>query len=137
MEELNVGFVAFSPMANGFLSGKYGKGVQFDKKYDYRSNMSQFTDEAVEQNRELLALLNEMAENKNATSAQISMAWMLCKKPWIVPIPGTRKLDRLQENAKAAEIKLTDVEVKALDEAIDQMEMSEVFGGSRIVKKEK
>lgn len=122
-------------MANGFLSGKYGKGVQFDKKYDYRSNMSQFTDEAVEQNRELLALLNEMAENKNATPAQISMAWMLCKKPWIVPIPGTRKLDRLQENAKAAEIKLTDVEVKALDEAIDQMEMSEVFGGSRIVKK--
>ena len=100
MEELNVGFVAFSPMANGFLSGKYGKGVQFDKKYDYRSNMSQFTDEAVEQNRELLALLNEMAENKNATPAQISMAWMLCKKPWIVPIPGTRKLDRLQENAR-------------------------------------
>lgn len=81
-------------------------------------------------NRELLALLNEMAENKNATPAQISMAWMLCKKPWIVPIPGTRKLDRLQENAKAAEIKLTDVEVKALDEALDQMEMSEVFGGS-------
>ena len=137
LEELNVGFVAFSPMANGFLSGKYGKGMQFDKKYDYRSNMPQFTDEAVEQNRELLALLNEMAENKNATPAQISMAWMLCKKPWIVPIPGTRKLDRLQENAKAAEIKLTDVEVKALDEALDQMEMSEVFGGSRIVKKEK
>lgn len=137
LEELNVGFVAFSPMANGFLSGKYGKGMQFDKKYDYRSNMPQFMDEAVEQNRELLALLNEMAENKNVTPAQISMAWMLCKKPWIVPIPGTRKLDRLQENAKAAEIKLTDVEVKALDEALDQMEMSEVFGGSRIVKKEK
>lgn len=124
LEELNVSFVAFSPMTNGFLSEKYGKGVQFDKKYDYRSNMLQFTDEAVEQNRELLALLNEMAENKNATPAQISMAWMLCKKPWIVPIPGTRKLDRLQENAKAAEIKLTDVEVKALDEALDQMEMS-------------
>lgn len=137
LEELNVGFVAFSPMANGFLSGKYGKGMQFDKKYDYRSNMPQFTDEAVEQNRELLALLKRIAENKNATPAQISMAWMLCKKPWIVPIPGTRKLDRLQENAKAAEIKLTDVEVKALDEALDQMEMSEVFGGSRIVKKEK
>ncbi|MGN0411889.1 MAG: aldo/keto reductase, partial [Lachnospiraceae bacterium] len=134
LEELNVGFVAFSPMANGFLSGKYGKGMQFDKKYDYRSNMPQFTDEAVEQNRELLVLLNKMAENKDATPAQISMAWMLCKKPWIVPIPGTRKLDRLKENAKAAEIKLTDVEVKALDEALDQMEMSEVFGGSRIVK---
>lgn len=74
MEELNVGFVAFSPMANGFLSGKYGKGMQFDKKYDYRSNMPQFTDEAVEQNRELLALLNKMAEKKDATPAQISMA---------------------------------------------------------------
>ena len=136
LEELNVGFVAFSPMANGFLSGKYGKGMQFDKKYDYRSNMPQFTDEAVEQNRELLVLLNKMAENKDATPAQISMAWMLCKKPWIVPIPGTRKLDRLKENAKAAEIKLTDVEVKVLDEALDQMEMSEVFGGSRIVKQQ-
>ena len=102
LEELNVGFVAFSPMANGFLSGKYGKGVQFDKKYDYRSNMPQFTDEAVEQNRELLALLNKMAEKKDATPAQISMAWMLCKKPWIVPIPGTRKEDRMLENAGAA-----------------------------------
>lgn len=136
LEELNIGFVAFSPMANGFLSGKYGKGVQFDKKYDYRSNMPQFTDEAVEQNRELLALLNEMAENKNATPAQISMAWMLCKKPWIVPIPGTRKLDRLKENAKAAEIKLTGEEVRSLDEALDKVEMSEVFGGSKMVKKQ-
>ena len=90
----------------------------------------------MEQNRELLALLRTLAEQKNATPAQISLAWMLCKKPWIVPIPGTRKLDRLQENAKAAEIKLTDVEVKALDEALDQMEMSEVFGGSKIVKKQ-
>lgn len=135
LEELKIGFVAFSPLANGFLSGKYGKGMQFDKKYDYRSNMPQFTDEAVEQNRELLALLNEMAENKNATPAQISMAWMLCKKPWIVPIPGSRKLDRLQENVKAADVKLTSVEVAELDEALDHMEMSEVFGGTKIVQK--
>lgn len=133
LEELGIGFVAFSPMANGFLTGKYGKGVQFDKKYDYRSSMPQFTDEAVEQNRELLTLLNQMAEHKNATPAQISMAWMLCKKPWIVPIPGTRKAERLKENAGAAEVKLTGPEVQALDQALDHMDMSEVFGGSRII----
>lgn len=134
LEELGIGLVAFSPMANGFLTGKYGKGAQFDPKYDYRSNMPQFTDEAVEQNQALLALLRRMAEEKNATLAQISMAWMLCKKPWIVPIPGTRKLERLKENAGAAEVKLTAQEVRALDDALDQMEMSEVFGGSRIIK---
>lgn len=77
LEELGVGLVAFSPMANGFLTGKYGKGVQFDPKYDYRSNMPQFTDEAIEQNQGLLALLGHIAEDKEATPAQISMAWML------------------------------------------------------------
>ncbi len=137
LEELGVGLVAFSPMANGFLTGKYGKGEQFDKKYDYRSNMPQFTDEAVEKNQALLELLHHMAEDKGATSAQISMAWMLCKKPWIVPIPGTRKLERLKENAGAAEVKLTEAEVRTLDDALDQIEMSEVFGGSRILRQEK
>lgn len=133
LEELGVGLVAFSPMANGFLTGKYGKGTQFDPKYDYRSNMPQFTDEAVEKNQALLDLLHHMAEEKSATPAQISMAWMLCKKPWIVPIPGTRKLERLKENVGAAEVKLTKTEVQTLDDALEQIEMSEVFGGSRIV----
>lgn len=133
LEELGVGLVAFSPMANGFLTGKYGKGTQFDPKYDYRSNMPQFTDEAVEKNQALLDLLHHMAEEKSATPAQISMAWMICKKPWIVPIPGTRKLERLKENAGAAEVKLTEAEVQTLDDALEQIEMSEVFGGSRIV----
>lgn len=134
LEELGVGLVAFSPMANGFLTGKYGKGVQFDPKYDYRSNMPQFTDEAIEQNQGLLALLGHIAEDKEATPAQISMAWMLCKKPWIVPIPGTRRLERLKENAGAAEVKLTAAEVQALDDALSRIDMSEVFGGSKIVK---
>lgn len=134
LEELSVGLVAFSPMANGFLTGKYGKGEKFDTKYDYRSNMPQFTDEAVEKNQELLTFLHQIAEEKNATSAQISMAWMLCKKPWIVPIPGTRKLERLKENAGAAEVKLTPQEIQALDDALNKMAMSEVFGGSKIVK---
>ncbi len=136
LEELQIGFVAFSPMANGFLTGAYGKGTQFDKKLDYRSSMPQFTDEAVEQNQALLHLLCHMAEKKEATPAQISMAWMLCKKPWIVPIPGTRKTERLIENAKAAEIKLSPEEVKELDEALDHMQLSAVFGGSKIVKTE-
>ena len=134
LEELGVGLVAFSPMANGFLTGKYGKGSQFDKKYDYRSKMPQFTDEAVEKNGDLIMLLERAAESRDATPAQISMAWMLCKKPWIVPIPGTRKRERLLENAGAADIKLSAEEVQALDDALDRMEMSEVFGGSRIVK---
>ncbi|MCM1385748.1 MAG: aldo/keto reductase [Bacillus sp. (in: Bacteria)] len=133
LEELGVGLVAFSPMANGFLTGKYGKGSRFDPKYDYRSNMPQFTDEAVEKNRDLLMLLEHVAEEKGATPAQISMAWMLCKKPWIVPIPGSRKLERLRENAGAAEIKLSAQEVRVLDDVLDRIEMSEVFGGSRII----
>ena len=80
----------------------------------------------------MLELLYRTAHEKNATPAQISMAWMLCKKPYIVPIPGTRKYDRLKENAGAAEIHLTKEEVTALDEALGSMEMSEVFGGTRV-----
>lgn len=133
LEELGVGLVAFSPMANGFLSGQYGKNETFDKKYDYRSTMPQFTPEAVNKNQQLLALLHETAQRKNATPAQISLAWMLCKKPYIVPIPGTRKLSRLSENAGAAEILLSAEEVAAIDKALEGMEMSQVFGGSRIV----
>lgn len=136
LEELNIGLIAFSPMANGFLTGAYGKGVQFDKELDYRSNMPQFTDEAVEQNQELLHLLHRMAETKDATSAQISMAWMLCKKSWIVPIPGTRKQERLAENAGAAEVKLSAEEVTALDNALDHIKMSAVFGGSKITRRQ-
>lgn len=136
LEELNIGFVAFSPMANGLLTGKYQKGMKFDSKYDYRSNMPQFTDEAAEKNRELMELIKRMAEKKNATQAQISLAWMLGKKPWIVPIPGTRKSERMMENAGAAEVRLTDEEIREIDEALDNMEMSEVFGGSEIVKKQ-
>lgn len=135
LEELGIGYVAFSPLANGFLTGAYGKGIQFDPNYDYRSNMPQFTPEAAEQNRELLALLRDLAERKNATPAQISLAWMLCKKPWIVPIPGTRKLERLRENAGAANVELTPAEVSALDKALDTIPMSGVFGGSKIISK--
>lgn len=134
LKELGIGLVAFSPMANGFLTGAYEKGAQFDKKLDYRSNMPQFTGEAIEQNRELLELLHTMADRRNAIPAQISLAWMLCKKPWIVPIPGSRKLERLKENAGAADVELTVEEVANLDEALSHMKMSAVFGGSEITK---
>lgn len=130
LEELDVGLVAFSPMANGFLTGQYGKGQRFDAATDYRAAMPQFTDKAVDQNAALLKLLADMAAEKGATSAQISMAWMLCKHPWIVPIPGTRKEDRIKENAGAASVFLTPSEVRALDDALDHMDMSAVFGGT-------
>ena len=107
LEELNIGYVAFSPLANGFLSGKYGKDSVFEAGTDYRSVMPQFTTEGIDKNASLLALLQGMAEEKQATPAQISLAWMLCKKPYIVPIPGTRKLNRLEENAGASEMFLT------------------------------
>lgn len=133
LEELSIGLVAFSPMANGILTGKYGKDAKFDPKTDYRSIMPQFTAEGMEKNQALLSLLQKTAMEKNATAGQIALAWIICKKPWIVPIPGTRKLNRLKENAGAADIELTFKEVTALDEALGHMEMSEVFGGRSFV----
>ncbi len=132
LEEQNIGLVAFSPMANGFLTGKYGRGQHFDPKTDYRASMPQFTDQAAEQNRELLDMLRGMAEEKDATPAQISLAWMMCKKPWIVPIPGTRKEERMRENAGAADISLSSGEVRALDDALNHMTISSVFGGTPV-----
>ena len=132
LEELSIGLVAFSPMANGLLTAAYGKDDKFDAKTDYRSTMPQFTAEAMEKNRELFALLKRTAEEKGVTPGQISLAWMIEKKPWIVPIPGTKKLSRLKENGKAADISLTSAEVKALDEALAHMEMSAVYGGAQV-----
>ena len=135
LEELNIGYVAFSPLANGFLSGKYDKSSRFDAVTDYRSVMPQFQPENIDRNHDLLALLQKLAEQNNATPAQISLAWMLCKKPYIVPIPGTRKLSRLLENASAADVTLSAIEVSAIDKALSGMEISEVFGGSQVVSK--
>lgn len=133
LEELRIGYVAFSPLANGFLSGKYDKSSQFETGSDYRSDMPQFQPESIDRNRELLHLLNALAEEKNATPAQISLAWMLCKKPYLVPIPGTRKMSRLLENAGATEVSLTTSEIDTIDKALRSMEMSQVFGGSPII----
>lgn len=135
LEELQIGFVAFSPLANGFLSAKYNKDSRFDAGTDYRGVMPQFSPEGMDKNKEMIGYLTEMADQKNATPAQISLAWMLAKKPWIVPIPGTRKYGRLVENAQAADVELTEQEVQDLDRMLDTVPLSEVFGGSRISDK--
>lgn len=132
LEEFNIGYVAFSPLANGFLSARYGKDSRFEPGTDYRSVMPQFMPEAVEQNGKLLELIRTVAEGKNAAPGQISLAWMLGKKPYLVPIPGTRKTDRLKENAGAAEMKLTKKEIEILDRQLDAIEMSDVFGGTSV-----
>lgn len=135
LKELNIGFVAFSPLANGFLSGKYTADSKFTEKGDYRAVMPQFQPEAYEANRALLQMIGDMAQAKQATPAQISLAWMICRNPAIVPIPGTRKADRLLENLGVADIELTAGEVAKINKALDEMTMSAVYGGTKIVQK--
>lgn len=135
LEELGIGFVPFSPLANGLLSGRYGRDSKFEPGKDYRSTMPQFKQESFDANAELLRLVNRLAAEKHATPAQISLAWMLCKKPWIVPIPGTRRLSRLRENAGAVDVGLSVDEIGEIDSALSSMSMSDVFGGSRIQEK--
>lgn len=136
LEELGIGFVAFSPLANGLLAGCYTANDRFDAATDYRASMPQFKAESFGQNRELFALVNGLAEQHHATPAQISLAWMMGKRPWIVPIPGTRKLSRLKENIGAADIHLSAEAIKDIDKALDTMRMSEVFNGSPIKSRE-
>lgn len=132
LEELGIGFVAFSPLANGFLSGKYNKDIVFDKEGDYRSVMPQFSQRGIDENKELITWLGIISKEKNITPAELSLAWMLAKKPWIVPIPGTRKVNRLIENMHSAEVKLTNEEIKKIDTILDNIPMSNIFGGLRV-----
>ena len=127
LEELNIGFVAFSPFANGVLTGAYDTSSVFAEG-DMRARMPQFTASAMEENAQLLAHLHRLAEEKGATSGQIALAWMLCKKPYIVPIPGTRKRLRLEENAGAADIRFTAEEIAGIDACLERIPMSAVFG---------
>lgn len=127
-EELNVAYVAFSPMANGFLTGKYTPDTKFEGKQDYRAGMPQYTEEGYEKAKALLAFLTELAAKKNATMGQLSLAWMINKKPYIVPIPGSRKMNRLEENFKAGDIVLTPEEVQEIDDKLSTMQF-DVFGG--------
>lgn len=123
LEELGIGFVPYSPLANGFLSGKYDKNSKFDSS-DFRNFHPRWKPEAVDANQILLDLIKEVAARKNATSAQISLAWVLAQKPWIVPIPGTRKLERLEENLGAADVDLTPEELCDLNEALSKIKIT-------------
>ena len=127
-EELNIAYVAFSPMANGFLTGKYTPGTKFEGSQDYRASMPQYTEEGFAKAKELLDMLTKMAIEKNATMGQLSLAWMINKKPYIVPIPGSRKIERLKENFEAGNIVLTNNEIAVIDSNLDTMDF-EVFGG--------
>ncbi|CAK8583604.1 MULTISPECIES: aldo/keto reductase [Priestia] len=123
LQELGIGFVPFSPLGKGFLTGKIDKNATFGNS-DFRSIVPRFTPENLEANQVLIDLINKIAAGKNATPAQISLAWVLAQKSWIVPIPGTRKLDRLEENLGAVEVELTTQELSDLKEALSKIEIS-------------
>ena len=116
LEELAIGFVPFSPLGKGFLTGAISEGTKFDST-DFRSTVPRFAPENVRANQLLVDLLREFAERLHATPAQVALAWLLAKKPWIVPIPGTTKLSRLEENLGAAEVVLTLDDVDAIERA--------------------
>ncbi len=119
-EELGIGFVPFSPLGAGFLTGKINEHTAFDPS-DFRNISPRFTPEARKANQALVDLLGEMAAQKQATPAQIALAWLLAQKPWIVPIPGTRKLNRLEENIRAADVQLTVDDLHEIDSAASKI----------------
>lgn len=123
LEELGIGFVPFSPLGKGFLTGKIDKNATFVNS-DFRSIVPRFKPENLEVNQILVELIEEIAAGKNATPAQIALAWVLAQKSWIVPIPGTRKLERLEENLGAADVKLTSEELSDLNDALSKIEIS-------------
>jgi len=120
LEELGVGFVPFSPLGRGFLTGKIDERTTFEKT-DLRNIVPRFAPEARKANQALVDLLGEVADRKQATPAQIALAWLLAQKPWIVPIPGTTKLHRLEENLGAADVALTPEDLRAVDEAASKI----------------
>lgn len=120
LEELGIGFVPFSPLGKGFLTGRFDKHSTFDNS-DFRSIVPRFTPENLDANQVLVDLIKKVAAEKNASPAQIALAWLLAQKPWIVPIPGTRNLERLDENLGAAHLELTPEELAELNSAISQI----------------
>jgi aryl-alcohol dehydrogenase-like predicted oxidoreductase len=120
LEELGIGLVPYSPLGKGFLTGKIGENTKFDSS-DFRSKLPRFTPEALKVNQAMISLLGGIAERKNATPAQIALAWVLAQKPWMVPIPGTTKLDRLEENIGAVTIQLTPDDLRDIDAAASKI----------------
>jgi aryl-alcohol dehydrogenase-like predicted oxidoreductase len=120
VEQLGIGFVPYSPLGKGFLTGKIDESTSFDNS-DFRNILPRFTPEARKANQALVDLLGRIAERKGATPAQIAIAWLLAQKPWIVPIPGTTKLERLRENVGAAEVELTSNDLREIENAASQI----------------
>ena len=120
LEELGIGFVPFSPLGKGFLTGKINENTKFDST-DFRNIVPRFSPEARKANQALVDLLSKFAERKKATPAQIALAWLLAQKPWIVPIPGTTKLHRLEENISAAAVELTPDDLRQIDNAASKI----------------
>jgi aryl-alcohol dehydrogenase-like predicted oxidoreductase len=116
VEQLGIGFVPYSPLGRGFLTGKMNETTRFDSG-DFRHSLPRFTPEALKANRALIDLLGQVAHDKQATPARIALAWLLAQKPWIVPIPGTTKLTRLEENIGAATVELTPADLRQIDGA--------------------
>ena len=114
LEELGIGFVPFSPLGKGFLTGKIDENTKLDSA-DFRNTVPRFSSENIKANQALIDLLNKFAKEKNATPAQIALAWLLAQRPWIVPIPGTTKLNRLEENIAAVDVKLTTHDVSEIE----------------------
>ncbi|GAB7201398.1 aldo/keto reductase [Dickeya oryzae] len=125
-EELDIGFMAYSPLGNGFLSGQLTKNTKYGEG-DYRGMMGRFKPEVIENNQALLDLIAEIAANKKATSAQVVLAWELAQKPYIVPIPGTTKLHRLEENFIATAVQLNKTELNDINEALSKLDIDETF----------
>jgi len=123
LEESGIGFVPFSPLGKGFLTGAIKAGTTFGED-DFRSKVPRFAAEALEANEKLVALLSQLAAEKGMTSAQIALAWLLAQKPWIVPIPGTTKLHRLEENLGAADLELTPDDLSKITQALDAVEIT-------------
>ena len=122
IEELGIGLVPYSPLGRGFLTGKMDENTKFDKS-DFRSTLPRFTPDALKANQVLIKLLNNIAEKKKATTAQIALAWLLAQKPWIVPIPGTTKLHRLEENISATAVELTSNDLREIDNASSKIKV--------------
>ena len=120
LEELGIGFVPFSPLGKGFLTGRFDKHSKFDSS-DFRNVVPRFKPENLDANQVLVELIKKVAAEKNATPAQIALAWLLAQKPWIVPIPGTRKLERLIENLEAVNIELTHEELRDINSALSEI----------------
>jgi aryl-alcohol dehydrogenase-like predicted oxidoreductase len=122
-EELGIGFVPFSPLGKGFLTGTVSASTSFDPTNDIRSTIPRFTPEALQHNQAVVDLLTSIAQRKGATPGQIALAWLLAQKPWIVPIPGTRKLHRLEENLGAAEVELSAEELTEIEAAASKIQV--------------